>query len=64
MWPKSWMKEKSVAVICDSLHKQYWKRNHDLNKETRLPGKAGLQSEYFSKQLTCLLDAVVCVRFR
>ena len=64
MWPKSWMKEKSVAAFCDSLHKQDWKRNQDLNKETRLLGKAGFQSEYFSKQLTCRCDAVVYVRFR
>jgi hypothetical protein len=64
MWPKSWMKEKSVAAFCDSLHEQYWKRNRDLNKETRLLGKAGFQSVYFSKQLTCRCDAVAFDRFR
>ena len=64
MWPKSWLKEKSVAAISDSLHKPHWKRNQDLNKETRLLGKAGFQSEYFSKQLTCRCDVVACVRFR
>lgn len=49
MWPKSWLKKESGAAICDSLHKPHWKRNHDLNKETRLLGKAGPQSEYFFK---------------
>jgi hypothetical protein len=64
MWPKSWLEEESVAAITDSLHKPHWKRNQDLNKEARLLGKAGLQSEDFSRQPTCRCDAGVCVRFR